>query len=613
MRATNIRRLLAAIWADPRGRRWLVLSQLALLGQVVFDLLIPQAIRNLVNNGILAGDINSVVNGALWMAVFAVASAAFATAVAWYAAQVGEEAGHRLRSSVYRRVTQLSWGNIDRLETSDLLVRLTTDINQVRTVVTGSVTTLLRAPLMIVGAIVILLAIEPRLAVVMLVFLPVVIGVLAFYQRTGAPLYRAVLARFDGLNQVLQENMAGVRVVKAFVRRDYENDRFDHHNRDLQAAATKAQRAAALLNPALLLVVNLGLAGALWVGGDLVIDGTIELGSVFVLLNYLVAVMIPLVLLSVLLPQIASADSSVGRILEVLETQADITDRPDAPSLSEAAGGPVQGRVAFEGVWFSYDPPATAREADAGDASDPAQRWTLKDIEFTVEPGKRVALVGATGAGKTSIISLLTRFYDVQKGRVTLDGVDVREMDPSQLRSSLALVLQDAHLFSGTIASNIRLGSDIPEERIREAARAVRAHSFIEALPAGYDTEVKERGATLSMGQRQLLSFARALAHDPRVLVLDEATSSVDTETEALIQQALKVLLRGRTAIVIAHRLSTIQNVDEILVMHKGRIRERGTHQELLAQRGLYWRLYQLQYKDQEVADAGASEAAVPV
>ena len=252
----------------------------------------------------------------------------------------------------------------------------------------------------------------------------------------------------------------------------------------------------------------------------------------------------------------------------------------------------VRGRVAFEHVSFAYHPP----------------QWVLRDVDFAVEPGRSVAIVGATGAGKTTVISLLARFYDVQEGRVTLDGVDVRGLDPAQLRSSLALVLQDVHLFSGTIASNIRLGSPIPDERVREAARAVHAHRFIEALPQGYDTEVKERGATLSVGQKQLLSFARALAHDPRVLILDEATSSVDTETEALIQEALKVLLRGRTAIVIAHRLSTIQNVDEILVMHKGRIRERGTHQELLAQRGIYWRLYQLQYKDQEVLAGGEAE-----
>jgi ATP-binding cassette subfamily B protein len=212
--------------------------------------------------------------------------------------------------------------------------------------------------------------------------------------------------------------------------------------------------------------------------------------------------------------------------------------------------------------------------------------------------------VGATGAGKTTVISLLSRFYDVSSGRVTLDGVDVRDLDTAQLRSSLAIVLQDVHLFSGTIAGNIRLGSPIPDERVRAAARAVHAHRFIEALPGGYEAEVTERGATLSVGQKQLLSFARALAHDPRVLVLDEATSSVDTETEGLIQEALKVLLRDRTAIVIAHRLSTIQSVDEILVMHKGRVRERGRHAELLAQRGMYWKLYQLQYKDQEAAAA---------
>jgi ATP-binding cassette subfamily B protein len=233
----------------------------------------------------------------------------------------------------------------------------------------------------------------------------------------------------------------------------------------------------------------------------------------------------------------------------------------------------------------------------------------LSEISFTVESGKSVALVGATGAGKTSIISLLMRFYDVQRGRVAVDGTDVREWDLERLRSSMALVLQDVHLFSGTIASNIRLGSEIGMERVRAAAEAVAAHRFIERLPKGYDTEVTERGSTLSVGQKQLLSFARALAHDPRVLILDEATSSVDTETEQLIQAALKLLMKGRTSIVIAHRLSTVQNVDEILVLHKGRIRERGTHQELLARRGMYWKLYELQYKDQELAAGGRAEA----
>jgi ATP-binding cassette subfamily B protein len=295
--------------------------------------------------------------------------------------------------------------------------------------------------------------------------------------------------------------------------------------------------------------------------------------------------------------------AAAERIFGLLDTEVRVVSPPGART-SPA----TEGQVAFEGVWFSYAAAAATGTPEAREEiPDDDPGWVLRDIDLTVESGRSVALVGATGAGKTSIISLLMRFYDVQRGRVTLDGVDVRDYDLQALRSSSALVLQDVHLASGTVASNIRLGSPIPDERVRAAAEAVHAHRFIEAMPLGYDTEVRERGATLSVGQKQLLSFARALAHDPRVLILDEATSSVDTETEQLIQDALKVLFRGRTAIVIAHRLSTVQYVDEILVMHKGRIRERGTHQELLARRGMYWTLYQLQYKDQELG--GTTEA----
>src|SRR4051794_40742483 len=418
MKAVNLRRLLAAIWADDRARRWLLGSQLALVVMVVFDLLIPQAIRSIVNDGILEGNINAVIRGAFAMTVFAVASFVFATANAWCAARVGEEVGHRLRVRLYRRISELSWGNIDRLETSDLLVRLTADVNQVRTVTTQSITTLLRAPLMIVGAVLILFALEPRLAWVMLAFLPLVIAVLFLYQRFGASLYREVLSRFDGLNQVLQENMAGVRVVQAFVRRDYENERFDRRNGELRDAATGAQRAAAILNPALLLIVNLGLAGALWVGGGLVIDKTIEIGSVFVLLNYLVAVMIPLVLLSVLLPQLASADSSVARIGAVLDATPDVEDRPDARPLPEAIGGPVRGRVVFEHVEFSY--------LDKDGAPNPTP--VLSGIDLVAEPGQVVAFLGSTGSGKSTLVNLLGRFYDVTGGRITIDGVDIRDV-----------------------------------------------------------------------------------------------------------------------------------------------------------------------------------------
>jgi len=584
---SNLRRLLGAIWADSLTRRWLSLSQAALLGQVVFDLLIPLAIRQIVNNGILAGNFDKVVEGSLYMAVFSVASMLFATGCAWYAARVGEEVGHRLRVRLYRRITTLSWGNVDRLETSDLLVRLTTDVNQVRMMTTSAVTTLLRAPLMIIGAILVLLWVDVRLALVMLVFLPVTIAVLALYQLKGAPLYRRVLACFDGLNQVLQENMAGVRVVQAFVRKDYESSRFDGQNSELQDAATAAQRSAALLNPALLLVINLGLAGALWAGGGLVIDGKIELGSVFVLLNYLVAVMIPLVLLSVLLPQMASADSSVGRVLDVLEQVPDVEDKPGAPALADAVGGEVKGRVAFEGVDFSY----------LGPDGRPNPSPVLSGIDLVAEPGQVVAILGATGSGKSTLVNLLGRFYDVTSGRVTIDGVDVRDVSRQSLLETVTPALQQPSLFSGTIEENLRFGAD-PERGaidVVTAARAAEAADFVEDRPDEYRGEVKRRGANFSGGQRQRLSIARALVRRPRILVLDDTTSALDVATEARVQDAIGELMGDSTVFLVAQRISAVLTADVIVVLEDGRIVAKGGHSELLATSPEYRSIYESQ------------------
>jgi ATP-binding cassette subfamily B protein len=588
LRTANLLQLLRGIWADRAARRWLLLSQAALLGQVVFDLLIPLAIRSIVNTGILKSDINNIIRGSFWMAVFAVASMLFATGNAWYAARLGEEVGHRSRVLLYRKITELSWGNVDRLETSDLLVRLTTDINQVRVVTTSSVTTLLRAPLMIIGAILILLWIEARLALVMLVFLPITIAVLAFYQRNGAPLYRAVLARFDGLNQVLQENMAGVRVVQAFVRADYENDRFEKENKGLQDAATAAQRAAAFLNPALLFVINLGLAGALWVGGVLVIDNTIELGSVFVLLNYLVAVMIPLILLSVLLPQMASADSSVRRVLDVLEEVPDVQDKPGARMLGEAAGGQVKGRVAFEGVSFSY----------VGPDGKPNPSPVLSEIDFVAEPGKIVAFLGATGSGKSTLVNLLARSYDVTAGRVTIDGVDIREVTRASLVETVTPALQQPSLFSGTIEENLRFGADTDGgERVdvKTAARAAEAAGFVEDRPDGYSGEVKRRGANFSGGQRQRLSIARALVRKPKILILDDTTSALDVATEARVQDAIHELMGDSTVFLVAQRISAVLTADQIIVLEDGKIVAKGAHKELLATSPEYRSIYESQ------------------
>jgi ATP-binding cassette subfamily B protein len=505
-----------------------------------------------------------------------------------------------MRRAIYGHLQALHVGFFDRNPVGRLMTRVTTDVDAVNELFTSGVVTVFGDLFTLLGIMGVMLFMNWKLALVTFSVIPLFFAVTNWFRRGSRQSFREVRKWIARINAFLQENLTGMSVVQLFRREERNAQAFEAINRAHADANVRQIFYYAVFYPAIDVLAAVAIALILIYGGGRVLAGALSLGALVAFIQYSERFWRPISDLSEKFNILQAAMAASERIFTLLDTPARVVAPARPTPLAE-----VRGRVAFEGVWFSYDP-----EPDAGAVSE-AQRWTLKDIDFTVEPGKSVALVGATGAGKTSVISLLTRFYDVQKGRVTLDGIDVRELDPAQLRSSLALVLQDAHLFSGTIASNIRLGSDIPDERVREAARAVRAHAFIEALPAGYDTEVKERGSTLSMGQRQLLSFARALAHDPRVLVLDEATSSVDTETEALIQRALKILLEGRTAIVIAHRLSTIQNVDEILVMHKGRIRERGTHQELLAQRGLYWRLYQLQYKDQEVGAAGESPATV--
>jgi ATP-binding cassette subfamily B protein len=463
------------------------------------------------------------------------------------------------------------------------MTRVTTDVDALNELFTSGVVTVFGDLFTLLGIMGVMLVLNWRLALVTFAVIPFFFLVTNWFRRGARQSFRDVRQRVAEINAFLQENLSGMAVVQLF-RREQRNARgFDQVNRAHAEANLRAIFYYAVFYPAIDLLAALAIAIILVYGGARVLTGALTVGALVAFIQYSERFWRPISDLSEKFNILQAAMASSERIFTLLDEKP-LVVAPMAPLRLES----IRGRVGFEEVWFAYT----------------GEEWVLRDIDFSVEPGRSVALVGHTGAGKTSIINLLTRFYDPQRGRVTLDGVDARELDPAQLRGSLALVLQDVHLFSGTIASNIRLGSPLSDERVREAARAVHVDRFVETLPEGYAAEVRERGATLSVGQKQLLSFARALAHDPRVLVLDEATSSVDTETEALIQDALGVLLRGRTAIVIAHRLSTIQNVDQILVLHKGRIRERGTHQELLAARGLYWRLYQLQYKDQEVAGA---------
>jgi ATP-binding cassette, subfamily B, multidrug efflux pump len=427
-----------------------------------------------------------------------------------------------------------------------------------------------------------------RLALVTFAVLPLIVIVTQWFRRNVRESYRTVRAWVARINAFLQEHITGMGTVQLFRREERTFGRFEDINRKHRDANIDSIFFYAVFYPAIEVIGALAAALIIWFGGRWALQGTLTLGSLVAFLLYSGRFFRPISDMSEKFNILQGAMASSERIFKLLDTPVKIASRRDSRLAAREPGTAIsepRGHIVFDHVSFSYVP------------GEPV----LKDVSFEVRPGERVGIVGATGAGKSTLINLLLRFYDVTDGRILVDGVDVRDMDLVELRRLFSLVLQDVHLFSGTIAANIRLGErGIEDDAVRRAAQAVHADRFIDRLPDGYESAVAERGATLSVGQKQLLSFARALAFNPRILVLDEATSSVDTETELLIRDALNVLMAGRTTIAIAHRLSTIQDMDKILVLHKGQLRESGRHQDLLAQRGIYYKLYQLQYRDQE-------------
>jgi len=502
----------------------------------------------------------------------------------YYTQYLGQKTLYDLRTQLFNHTQKLALKFYDKTPIGRLVTRVTNDVEALGELFSSGIVAVFGDIFIVVWILVFMFSLDIPLSLVTLSVLPVLIYGTFLFRKKVRESYRDVRLHLARLNSYMQEHITGMNVVQIFRKEEDELKRFSSINNDYRTANIKSIFYYAIFYPTVELLSSIAIALIIWYGGGEIIQGTLTLGVLFAFIQYTEMFFRPIRDLSEKYNIMQTAMASSERIFKLLDNETFVKN-PEHPVKIEN----IKGEIEFKNVWFAYND----------------EDYVLKDISFKINPGETVAIVGHTGAGKTSIINILSRFYDINKGSILIDGIDIRTVDKKELRKYISVVLQDIYLFSGTIRSNINMDNeDIPEEKIIQAARTVGADRFIKSLTKQYDEVVKERGATLSVGQKQLISFARALAYDPKILILDEATSSVDTETEILIQKAIENLLVGRTAIVIAHRLSTIQSADKIIVMHKGEIRETGKHQELLAKRGIYYKLYQLQYKDQEIVKA---------
>ena len=523
---------------------------------------------------------------------------------------VGQKVMFDLRAQIFRHLQRLHVSFFDRNPVGRLVTRVTSDVDALNEMFTAGVVSIFEDIFVLLGILAIMLNMSWRLALITFAVLPLIFYATTLFRKAVRESYRRIRIAIAKINSYLQEHVTGIVVLQLFNREQKSYERFEKINRTHMDAFKDAILAHAIYYPIVEVLSAIAIACVVWFGGNQVIRNAVSLGVLVAFMQYAQRFFRPIQDLSEKYNILQSAMASSERIFKLLDTQAEIV----SPAVPQVPDGP--GRIEFDHVWFAYRTLAQAAEeaarkgeklktAAAAVHTEDEFDWVLRDVSFTIDPGDTVAFVGHTGAGKTTIISLLLRFYDVQKGAIRIDGVDIREMDLAELRRRYGVVLQDPFLFSGTVADNIRLGSHwITDSSIENAAEQVNVADFIRSLPGGFGEEVKERGSTLSTGQKQLISFARALAHNPKILILDEATSSVDTETEFRVRDALTRMVEGRTSIMIAHRLSTVQRANKIIVMHKGKVREIGSHQQLLSNRGIYWKLYQLQYKDQELPTA---------
>ena len=554
---------------------WVIFALLLVLGLTAFDLYRPMLVGDAIDTFGANGDYDVIIATAIKYAVVLALSFAFNIAQTWILQKTGQNIILQMRKDLYRHIQSLGSRYFDITPVGKLVTRVTNDVEALNEMYSGILVQLFRNIVKIVGLAGVMLVLDVRLAAISFVLMPLVIGLTVLCQKIARNIYRLYRTRLTDINTFLSEHLSGMKIIQIFGRQERKFEEFHDKNTKLYKAFYREMLMYAVFRPLIYILSILSLMIVLWFGSRNVFDEIISVGTLYIFSNYIRSFFDPIQELAEQFSTLQSSIASAEKIFTVMDEDEFIpeVENPKQPDK-------ITGKIEFDHVWFAYD----------------GENYVLKDVSFVINPGEKVAFVGATGAGKSSILNLIGRYYDIQKGHIYVDGIDIRQLSKKQLRSSIGQMQQDVFIFEGDVAYNIRLNDDdITDTQVKAAAEYVNASHFIEKLPQGYHEPVTERGATFSAGERQLLSFARTLAHNPSILVMDEATANIDTETEILIQEALEKLMDGRTTIMVAHRLSTIQHADCIMVMHKGRICERGTHRELLEQDGIYRKLYELQ------------------
>ena len=554
---------------------WVIFALLLVLGLTAFDLYRPMLVGDAIDTFGANGDYDVIIATAIKYAVVLALSFAFNIAQTWILQKTGQNIILQMRKDLYRHIQSLGSRYFDITPVGKLVTRVTNDVEALNEMYSGILVQLFRNIVKIVGLAGVMLVLDVRLAAISFVLMPLVIGLTVLCQKIARNIYRLYRTRLTDINTFLSEHLSGMKIIQIFGRQERKFEEFHDKNTKLYKAFYREMLMYAVFRPLIYILSILSLMIVLWFGSRNVFDEIISVGTLYIFSNYIRSFFDPIQELAEQFSTLQSSIASAEKIFTVMDEDEFIPEieNPKQPDK-------ITGKIEFDHVWFAYD----------------GENYVLKDVSFVINPGEKVAFVGATGAGRSSILNLIGRYYDIQKGHIYIDGIDIRQLSKKQLRSAIGQMQQDVFIFEGDVAYNIRLNDDaITDAQVKAAAEYVNASHFIEKLPQGYHEPVTERGATFSAGERQLLSFARTLAHNPSILVMDEATANIDTETEILIQEALEKLMDGRTTIMVAHRLSTIQHADCIMVMHKGRICERGTHRELLEQDGIYRKLYELQ------------------